>query len=90
MNTIIPKFPDKITEKLTSSNRKAAKQWYFKIRDVIKKYVSYDDKKYIVAQLMFYIYHHTKLTVDGEYLNPNKQELGLHIASKYILGQLFK
>ncbi|MDR0883214.1 MAG: hypothetical protein LBN05_01175, partial [Oscillospiraceae bacterium] len=90
MHTITPRFPDKLAEKLTVANRKATKQWYFKIRDVIGRYITYDDKKYIVAQLMFYIFHHTRLTVDGEHYNPNKQELGLHIASKFILGQLFR
>jgi hypothetical protein len=105
MHTIIPIFPEKITEgspakmpqnaymivdKLTAKNRDAARKWYFRIRDIISMYVPYDDKKYIVAQLMFYIYHHTRLHVDGIHYNPNKQELSLHIASLFILGLLFK
>ena len=91
MNVIIPKFPDTPEEKMTGRNKKAAKEWYIRLRDeILDNYVIYDDKKYIVAQLMFYIRNNTRLSVDGENLNPNKEELTLHLASKFILSQLFR
>lgn len=105
MHTITPNFPERIIQdasakmpknaygivnKLSTKNRDAARQWYFKIRDIICLYVPYDDKKYVVAQLMFYIHRHTRLHIDGIHYNPNKQELSLHIASMFILSLLFK
>jgi len=90
MNTITPVLSGQLESKLSPEDRKAAKQWYIRIREKLRFYIDYEDMKYIAAQVMFYINRHTRLTIDGERYNPDRQELALHQASKYILSLLFK
>jgi len=90
MHTVTPAFSGKAEGKLSPEDRKAVKQWYIKIREKLRHYIDYEDMKYIAAQVMFYINRHTRLTVDGERCNPDRQELALHQASEYILSLLFQ